>query len=436
MIKSDGVLTIHLLVLFLLILLNAFFALSEIAVVTVNDKKIKKLSLQGNPEAMKVLRLLNNSNDFLATIQVGITVSGFLTSASASQSFAEPLAEILGFLPVPETVLSSIATLTITFILSYFSLVFGELVPKKIAMQDPEKVSFKIAGILLVFSKIFKPFIRALSLSSDLVVRCFGIDPNKNEEVVTEEEILMMVDAGQEKGLIEDKAKSIITKVFDFDDTPVSEVMTHRVDITAVSSEVNLKQAIDLAMKEGRSRMPVYNGDIDHIVGMLYIKDSLKFINNPIPVNFEIMDLVRQPMFVPSTKRCDELFAEFTSSKRHIAIVVDEYGGTEGLVTIEDLVESILGSIQDEYDNEKEEIHKISEGSFVVDGSTPIDEIADTLKYKIPDGDYDTVAGFISDKLGKIPEKDEFVVLGAYKFIVNEVSNRRVTKVSISKNEV
>ncbi|MBO6126639.1 MAG: HlyC/CorC family transporter [Clostridia bacterium] len=428
-------LTVHLLILALLILLNAFFALSEIAVVTVNDKKIKKLSSQGNTEAMRVLKLLSNSNDFLATIQVGITFSGFLTSASASQSFADPLAESLKFLPVPEKMLASVATIVITFILSYFSLVFGELVPKKIAMQNPEKVSFKIAGILLVFSKIFKPFIKFLSLSSDLIVRCFGVDPNKNEETVTEEEILMMVDAGQEKGLIEDKAKSIISKVFDFDNTPVSEVMTHRVDITAVSSEMSLNQVIDLAMKEGRSRLPVYSGDIDHISGMLYIKDALKFINQEIPYGFKIMDLVRQPIFVPATKRCDELFAEFTSSKRHIAIVVDEYGGTEGLVTIEDLVESILGNIQDEYDNEKEEIHKISEGSFVVDGSTPIDEIAETLKSKIPDGDYDTIAGFISDKLGKVPEKDEFVILEPYKFIVTEVSNRRVTKVSISKSE-
>ena len=253
--------------------------------------------------------------------------------------------------------------------------------------------------------------------------------------MVTEEEILMMVDAGQEKGLIEDKAKSIISKVFDFDNTPVSEVMTHRVDITAINSEMTLNQAIDLAMKEGRSRLPVYVNDIDHIAGMLYIKDALKFINDEIPCGFKIMDLVRQPIFVPSTKRCDELFAEFTSSKRHIAIVVDEYGGTEGLVTIEDLVESILGNIQDEYDNEKEEIHKISEGSFVVEGSTPIDEIAETLKSKIPEGDYDTIAGFMSDRLGKIPAKDDFVILNSYKFIVTEVSNRRVTKVSISKNE-
>ena len=418
--------------------MNAFFALSEIAVVTVNDKKIKKLASSGNKEAAQVLKLLQNSNDFLATIQVGITLSGFLTSASASRSFADPLANFLASLPipVPKGMLSNIATLIITIILSYFSLVFGELVPKKVAMQNPEKVSFKIAGILLVFSKIFRPFIRFLSLSSDLVVRCFGIDPNKNEEMVTEEEILMMVDAGQERGLIEDKAKSMITRVFDFDNTPVSEVMTHRVDIIAVRHDAPLNQVIDLAMKEGRSRVPVYIDDLDHIIGMLYVKDLLKFINSDIPKDFKMTDLTRQPVFVPSTKRCDELFAEFTSSKRHIAVVIDEYGGTEGLVTVEDLVESILGNIQDEYDNEKEEIHKISEGSFVVDGSTPIDEISETIGTKIPEGDYDTIAGFISDRLGKVPSKGEFVIFKSYKFTVESVSNnRRVTEVVVSKED-
>ncbi len=429
---------LEIIILVLLIFLNAFFALSEIAVVTVNDKKIKKMASSGNVEALRVFKLLQNSNDFLATIQVGITLSGFLTSAAASQSFADPLADLLSSMsiPVSKNMMSNIATVIITLVLSYFSLVFGELIPKKIAMQNPEVVSFKIAGILLVFSRIFRPFIRFLSLSSDLVVRCLGIDPSKNEEVVTEEEILMMVDAGQEKGLIEDKAKSMITRVFDFDNTPVSEVMTHRVDMIAVRHDTPLHQVIDLAMKEGRSRLPVYIDDLDHIIGMLYVKDLLKFINNDIPRNFKMTDLTRQPVFVPSTKRCDELFAEFTSSKKHIAIVIDEYGGTEGLVTIEDLVESILGNIQDEYDNEKEEIHKISEGSFVVDGSIPIDEISETIGTKIPDGDYDTIAGFISDRLGKVPSKGEFIIFKSYRFTVESVSNnRRVTEVVVSKED-
>lgn len=424
---------LSILILLILIVFNAFFALSEIAVITLSDKKIRKMASSGHPGAVKVFKLLSNSNDFLATIQVGITLSEFFMSAIASQNFSKPIADAIVFFGVPPNILENIATILVTILLSYFSLVFGELVPKKIAMQNPELISFKVAGILLFFSKIFRPFIWLLSSSSDLVVRCLGIDPNKNEELVTEEEILMMVDAGQERGVIEDTAKSMITKVFEFDDTTVSEVMTPRVDITAVSSEISLTEVIDIAIKNGRSRLPVYMNDIDHIVGMIYVKDALKFIKRGIPKDYKILNLARQVSFVPESKRCDELFSEFRVSKRQIAIVVDEYGGTEGLVTIEDLVESILGSIQDEYDNEKEDIHKISEGAFVVEGSTPIDDIERALSEKIPEGDFDTIAGFIMEKLGKLPKKGEEVVFGDNTFKVLDLKDRRITKVGIRK---
>lgn len=424
---------LNILTLLILIAFSAFFALTEIAVITLSDKKIKKMASSGHLGAIKVFKLLSNSNDFLATIQVGITLSEFFMSATASQNFSKPIADAIGFLGVPSSVLENIATILVTVLLSYFSLVFGELVPKKIAMQNPEVISFKVAGVLIFFSKIFRPFIWLLSSSSDLVVKCMGIDPNKNEDLVTEEEILMMVDAGQERGVIEDTAKSMITKVFEFDDIPVSEVMTPRVDITSVSSDRSLVEVIDIAIKNGRSRLPVYMGDIDHIVGMIYVKDALKFINRGIPKDYKILNLARQVSFVPSSKRCDELFSEFRLSKRQIAIVVDEYGGTEGLVTIEDLVESILGNIQDEYDNEKEDICKVSEGTFVVEGSTPIDDVEKTLGGKIPEGDFDTIAGFIMEKLGKLPAKGEEVVFHDNIFKVLEIKDRRIKKVGIKK---
>ena len=423
-------------VLIILIIISAFFALSEIAVITLNDKKIKKMAMKGDVRAIKTSELLNNSNDFLATIQVGITLSEFLMSATASRNFSEPIANAFLFTGMSYSVLESIASIIVTIILSYFSLVLGELVPKKIAMQYPEKISFKIAGTLLLFSKIFKPFVWLLSKSSDLVVKCFGMDPYKNEDLVTEEEILMMVDAGQERGIIEDKAKSMITNIFEFDDTTASEIMTPRVDIVAVSSSMTLSAVIDVALKNGRSRLPVYVEDIDNIVGIIYVKDALQFVNDGIPENYEILNLARKVSFVPCTKRCDELFSEFTSSKRHIAIVVDEYGGTEGLVTMEDLVESIVGNIQDEYDNEQEDVHKISNGTFVVEGSTSISELEDVLESKIPEGDYDTVAGFIIEQLGKVPESGEQFIYCGSLFKVLEVKNRRVTKVEISKEKV
>ncbi|MDR2073865.1 MAG: hemolysin family protein [Oscillospiraceae bacterium] len=425
-------------ILVVLILINAFFALSEIAIVTLNDKKVKKLGAQGHVGAVKVLKLIGNSNDFLAMIQVGITLAGFLTSASASQSFAEPLAVSLSFTGLPIGILEGIATFLVTVILSYFSLVFGELIPKKIAMQNAEEVSYRVVGILLVFSNIFRPFIWFLSFSSNLVIRSFGIDPENNEQTVTEEEILMMVDAGQEKGLIEYKAKSMISGVFDFDNKTVAEIMTHRTEIIAVNVKDTVEDVVNLSIKNGISRIPVFEESIDKISGIIYVKDLLKFINAPIPKGLILNNISRPAMFVPNSKKCDELFAELTSSKMQISIVVDEYGGTEGLVTIEDLVESVFGNIQDEYDNEEEDIKKTGEDAFTVDGTTPIDEIEEATRIKIPEGDYDTIAGFLTEKFGRIPKGNEHpsVTLGDYQFMVLEVLGRRISKVRIFKNKL
>ncbi|MDR1240503.1 MAG: hemolysin family protein [Oscillospiraceae bacterium] len=424
-------------ILIVLISLNAFFALSEIAIVTLNDKKIKKMDSQGHKGASKVLELLSDSSDFLATIQVGITLSGFLTSASASKSFAEPLANALSFLKLPRNILEGISMFVITAILSYFSLVFGELVPKKIAMQNAEEVSFKVVGILLFFSKIFKPFIWLLSNSSNFVMRCFGLNPKLGERTVTEEEILMMVDAGKEKGLIESRAKNMIENVFDFDNITIEEIMTHRIDIVGANSEITLEKAVEMSIECGYSRIPIFKENIDEIIGILYMKDLLKFINKVITKDLTISKIMRPAMFVPSTKRCNKLFSEFTSSKTQIAIVVDEYGGTEGLVTMEDLVESILGNIQDEYDNEEEDIRKTGENTFTVDGSTLIGELEEIAKIKIPSGNYDTVGGFLSEKLGRIPKEKEnpVIKLGNISFTVLEVTNRRIAKVRI-ENEI
>lgn len=426
---------VEILILAGLIFLNAFFALSEIAVVTLNDKKIKKMSADGHEGAIKVLNLMSNSNDFLAMIQVGVTISGFLTSASASRSFAEPLAESLSFLGFSRGVLEGVATFVVTLVLSYFSLVFGELIPKKIAMQNAEEVSFKVVGVLLLFSKIFKPFIWLLSASANLVLRCFGVNPKMNEQTVTEEEILMMVDAGEEKGLIEGKAKNMIESIFDFDNTTVGEIMTHRTDIVAIESSSSIEDAVKLSIKMGFSRIPVFTESIDKISGILYIKDFLEFVTKPVPKDFRLITAARPAMFVPETKKCDELFTEMTSKKIQIAVVVDEYGGTEGLVTMEDLVESIFGNIQDEYDNEKDDIQKVNETTFAVDGTTLIDDLEKIAGIKIPTGDYDTVAGFLNEKLGRIPAEGErpTIEAGGCKFTVLEVTDRHITNVEVTK---
>ncbi|GMB10884.1 MAG: HlyC/CorC family transporter [Candidatus Improbicoccus devescovinae] len=420
-------------VLLILILVTAFFALSEIAVVTLNDKKIKKMSAEGHVGAKKVLKLIENPGDFLATIQVGVTISSFLTSATASQTFFDPLVRFLWFLPLSELVVKGVVTFFITVILSYFTLVFGELVPKKIAMQNAEEVSFRVVGLLLFFSRFFHHFVWFLSISSNFVIKCFGMNPNMNEQTVTEEEILMLVDAGQEKGLIEGKAKNMIANVFDFDNITVDEIMTHRTDITAVGDDASLREVVKIAVEKGFSRIPIFKDSLDKILGIIYVKDLLGFINDPVPEDFNIAKLAREVLFVPNSKKCDELFSEFTSSKVQIAIVVDEYGGTEGIVSMEDLVESIVGNIQDEYDSEEVDIKKTNENDFIVEGSTPIDEIENITNVKIPSGDYDTVAGFITERLGKIPKKgeNEIIVVGDVNFKVIEVTDRRISKIRI-----
>lgn len=426
----------QLIILFSLILLNAFFSMSEIAVITLNDKKIKKMAENGDKGAKKLVKFMENSGKFLATIQVGVTISGFLTSAIASQSFSGMLADALSFLPLSASTGYAISTVIITIILSYFSLVLGELVPKKIAMQHAEKIAFSVAGILQAVGTAFNPFIRLLSSSTNIVIRILGFDPDANEDTLTEEEILMMVDAGKEKGFIEDSAKDMIENVFDFDNKTANEIMTHRIDIAAVEDNQTIRDAVELAITKGYSRIPVFNEDLDNIIGVVYVKDLLKYICEELPEKTKIVDIMRPIAFIPESKRCNELFSEMTANKTQIAIVIDEYGGTEGLITMEDLVESIVGNIQDEYDNEEEEITKISDNTFTVDGSAAIDEVSELVGISLPKGDYDTIAGMIVDKLGRIPEKDDHssVIVENVKFTIQKVEDRRITKISVVKD--
>ncbi len=434
--SSMGDAFLQVLLLLFLIFLNAFFAMSEIAIITLNDNKIKKMAEDGHKAAAKVLKLTKNSSKFLATIQVGVTLSGFLTSASASQSFAGKLADALSFIPAPRSLIEGVSTVIITLILSYFSLVLGELVPKKIAMQRAEEISFKVVGILNGVATVFSPFIRFLSASTNLVVRLFGFDPNASEEAVTEEEILMMVDAGEEKGVIEGSAKDMIANVFDFNDKTANEVMTHRTDISAVEDTASVQDVVDLSIEMGYSRIPVYEEDLDNVVGIVYVKDLLKYVGTEVGAEIRLTDIMRPALFVPESKRCSELFAEMTANKTQIAIIVDEYGGTEGLITMEDLVESIVGNIQDEYDNEEEEIQKVSDNTFTVDGSTSIDEINDLLDIELPEGDYDTIAGLMVETLGRIPKSDEHpsIEIENITFTAEQMEERRIARIRVVKN--
>lgn len=427
----------QILLLLVLILINAFFAMSEIAIITLNENKIKKMAKNGHKGANKILNITKNSSNFLATIQVGVTLSGFLTSASASTIFASKVAEFFSFLPLSHAVLESFSMILITIILSYFSLVFGELVPKKIAMQNAEKISFKVIGIISAIEKVFSPFIKFLSASTNLIVKLFGINPEASIDEVSEEEILMMLDAGQENGTINDGIKNIVENIFEFDDKTAVEIMTHRTEIVAIEDNRLIFDAVNLAISTGYSRIPVYHEDVDNIIGIVYVKDLLKYLVSMVkPHNTLILDIMRNAIYIPETKRCSELFRELIDLKTQIAIIVDEYGGTEGLITIEDLIESILGNIQDEYDNEQDEITKINENKFTVDGTTSIDEISDLLGFALPDSDYDTISGFILEHLGRIPANNEHpsITINNTNFTVDKIVDRKIAKISITRN--
>ena len=433
---SAGNIIVKLVILLALILVNAFFAMSELAIISLNDNKIDKMAEDGNKKAIIIVKLTENSSKFLSTIQIGVTLAGFLTSASASTTFASMITDALRgtvvYNALGEGLINGIAVVIVTIIMSYFSLVLGELVPKKIAMQVPEKISFKIVDILLFFSKLFAPLVKILSVSTNAVVRLLGFNPHADEETVTEEEIRMMVDVGGEKGVIEDVQKEMINNIFEFDDLDAGDIMTHRTDMVAVEVGDDLSEVVDTAVSEGYSRIPVYEDDQDNIIGIVYVKDLLAYVGKKMPAK-SLRDIMRTPMYVPESKICGDLFKEMTEKRTQMAVVVDEYGGTAGIVTLEDIVEAIVGNIQDEYDDEDEEISKINETTFTIDGMTNLEEVAELTGTELPEGSYDTVAGFIIKELGLLPEEGKTYEVNYknLKLTVLSVDERRIDKVRV-----
>lgn len=432
---DPGSIIFKLVLLFVLILVNAFFAMSEIAIISLNDNMIDKLAEEGHKKAKLIKKLTENPSNFLSTIQIGVTLAGFLTSASASTTFAQMLTDaVIKTAPsLPYGIINGASVVIITVIMSYFSLVLGELAPKRMAMQKPEEIAYKVVGILLVVKRFTAPFVKILSISTNAVVRLFGFDPNANEDVVTEEEIRMMVDVGEEKGVIENIQKEMINNIFEFDDIDVTDIMTHRTDMIAVEDTDSLEELVNLSMEHGYSRIPVYHEDQDNIIGIVYIKDLLKYVSEGLPEGESPKSLMREAYYVPSSKNCGKLFNEMTAKRLQMAVVVDEYGGTAGIVTMEDLVEAIVGNIKDEYDDEEEEIVEESENIFTIDGTTYIEEVNELVGEIIPEGDYDTLGGFIISLLDFLPQDGEMneVTYENLKFTILDVEERRIGKVRV-----
>ncbi|HSJ36809.1 MAG TPA: hemolysin family protein [Planococcus sp. (in: firmicutes)] len=341
-------------ILIFLILLNALFAASEIALISVNDRKMKKMAEEGHKKAKLISQMLLEPSKFLATIQIGITLAGFLASAFAADSFADELYLYIQqtAIPISAEVVRITSLVVVTLILSYFTLVFGELVPKRLALQKAESISMLMIHPLRFLAKLTSPFVKILSGSTNLVIRLFGIDPNKANLEETEEEIRLILDIGKEKGTIKDMEQFFITKVFEFNDKNVEEIMVHRTDMIAISAGQSLEEVIHIVKEYPFSKFPVYIEDTDHIIGTLNLKDFFRYREDANQSSFNIQDIIRKPHFVFEKRKIDEIFLEMQKKNVHLAVVLDEFGGTAGLVTIEDLLEELVGDIKSEYGQE------------------------------------------------------------------------------------
>lgn len=428
---NSGGLISEMMLIVLLTAINAFFSSAEMAIVSINRNRIRMLVEEGNKKAIMLEKLIKEPSKFLATIQVGITLAGFFASAYAATGLSSRLAV---FLEVHGVVYSSqIALISITILLSYFTLVFGELYPKRVALQKSEVIAlFSIRPIVTV-SKITMPFIKLLSGSTNLLVRASGIKTERLDEKVSMEEIKSVIEVGQEHGVINETEREMIESIFEFDDKVAEEVMTSRTDVFAIDINSPPEEILKELLEENYSRVPVYKDDIDNIIGILFMKD---FIIEASKHDFEHVDIgkiLRTPYFVPATKRIDELFKELQSSKNHIAILINEYGGFEGIVTIEDLIEEVMGKILDEYDEVEPDIIKVDKDTYIVDGLIPIGEVNDYLDTNLESQHSDTIGGFVIDLIGSIPKDgdEKIVEYENMVFKVEEVKAKRIEKVKI-----
>ena len=390
-------------ILVILIGLNAFFAASEIAFIALNDTKIEKQAKEGNKKAKQIEKMLETPSKFLSTIQIGITLAGFLSSAFASDAFASKLAPVL--------------------------------VPKRLAMKHYEKIAFATIGIIRTISIITAPFVKLLSVTTNAISKIFGVGENE-EEIVTEEEIKMMVDQGKEDGTIQEDEKEYINNVFEFNDIVASEIMTHRTDMFAVDINTGANELLEEIIKDDckHSRIPVYDETVDEIKGILYVKDIIKNIGKK---TFKIKNIMKEAYFVSQNKLINELFKEMQKNKKQMAIVVDEYGGTAGLITMEDILEEIVGDIFDEYDEFEEEYEKIDDKTYIISGKMPIYDVNKLLNSNIPEGDYDTLSGYLQEELGRIPTDEENPIIETKEltFKIEEYEDKRIIKVKICKNQ-
>ena len=419
----------------ILILINAIFACAEIAVISMNDTKLSKLASKGNKRAKRLVKLTEQPSRFLATIQVGITFAGFLGSAFAADNFSDKLVNWLVGMGVEVSVktLDTISVIVITLILSYFTLVLGELVPKRIAMKKADELALAISGLVYFISKIFAPLVLLLTASTNGILKLLGIDPNAEDDRVTEEEIRMMVQAGSEKGTIDQDEKEMIQNVFEFDDKTAGDIMTHRTEVSLLWLEESDEQWEKTITESRHTMYPVCDGSTDNIIGVLNTKDYFRIKEK----NRDIIlkKAVKPAYFVPDTVRTDVLFRNMKKSRHRFAIVLDEYGGMDGIVTMSDILEQLVGDL--EYDDSVPEkrptIERVDSHTWKVLGSPPLETVSECLGIALPLDDYDTFGGLVFGLLGYIPEDGSTPEIEEYGLLIKvlEIKEHQLEKAII-----
>ena len=430
-----SLITQQLLLILLLVGINGFFAMSEIALVTIKSSRLESLKKKGNSRPGITKKLVENSSKFLSTIQIGITFAGFLASASTAVILADPIAEVLRNLPIPLVAGQShkVAVVLTTAFISYITLIFGELVPKQIALRWTERISLLVSVPIRFLGFAAYPLVKFLSFSTNLVMKLLPDTNNGNQQQVTEEEIRQMVN---EHKRLQDEEKYMIEGIFEFDDILVKEIMIPRTDIVSICQDATIKEAFEITSETGFSRLPVIGDSLDEIKGIIHVRDLVSHMVEG-SKDAGISEVMRSPYYIPESKKALDLLEEFQKQNTHLAIVINEYGGTEGLITMEDLLEEIVGDIQDEHDIEENEITKLNKTHVTIKGDADIQDINDRLNLNIPDLEkYETIAGFILYRLNRIPEPGEKFKFDNTIFTITEMKGQRITQVKITQKNI
>ena len=427
---SEGSLLLQIVIIIILTGINAFFSSAEMAIVSLNKNKLKILIEDGNKKAILLDNLLQEPSKFLSTIQVGITLAGFFASASAATGLSQYLSSALRPLNIPYS--NQISMILITFLLSYVTLVFGELIPKRIALRNSEKIALSSIGVVIFISKLFSPFVKFLTFSTNFVLTILKMKEDNIEEKVSKEELRSLVEVGKEHGVINETEQEMIENIIEFDEKIAREIMIPRTKVFLIDKNISIHELFENKEIEKYSRIPVYENEADNIIGILMAKDLMIEAYKKGFDNIKISDLVQEAYFVPETKNVNELFNEMQLEKKHITILIDEYGGFSGIVTLEDLIEEVMGNIDDEFDDEDLSIHQISKNKYLVNGDVSLYNLNDNFHFELESKYYDTLSGILIENLGYIPEDNENIepiTINGVIFKPQRVRNKKIEKV-------